>query len=408
MVEISVIIPIYNCEDFLEETLTGISNQTFKDLEVICVDDCSTDHSLEILEEYAKKDTRFKVYHLEENRGGGYARNFAMEKLSGKYLYCMDADDVIMPTALEELYELIEEKNVDFVTFPALELDEYKQKLVRNKYFLMESLSKVVGDQIFDFRDLEEELVFDFCVTPWNKLCNMEFIRKSGAKFAEGTIFHDNPFFYEMLFNSKSIYFYNKVLYHKRKHPQSIHGVRGKKYFDTFIIHNSIQNLFIKYDLFDRYKPHFYNKKIRVMNNRYNQIDDSLKEPFFEELKKDFSKIIEEEGEEINDLVNERNQEILKNSQLANSRFEYSLYMERYDFNEKINQLKDKNKKLNQENKSLKKKNKTLEKNNKTLKTRNEKMKKQNLELREKNQMILSSNSWKLTKPLRNIKRVVK
>ena len=92
---LSVIIPVYNCEEYLDESVGGILNQTFQDIEVICVDDGSTDNSLKKLQEFAKEDSRMQVFH-QENQGGGAARNFALTKATGKYLYFMDADDVIV------------------------------------------------------------------------------------------------------------------------------------------------------------------------------------------------------------------------------------------------------------------------------------------------------------------------
>ena len=107
MVEISVIIPVYNCEEYLDESVNGILNQTFNDIEVICVDDGSTDNSLEKLKGFAKNDDRVQVYH-QENQGGGAARNFALTKAMGKYVYFMDADDIsgLTPLEIQDKYAL--------------------------------------------------------------------------------------------------------------------------------------------------------------------------------------------------------------------------------------------------------------------------------------------------------------
>ena len=105
MVKVSVIMPVYNAEDFLSESIDCILNQSLDDLELICVDDGSVDSSLDILNDYASRDSRVKVFH-QENRGGGAARNVAMTHASGKYLYCMDSDDLLKEDSLEKLYEL--------------------------------------------------------------------------------------------------------------------------------------------------------------------------------------------------------------------------------------------------------------------------------------------------------------
>ena len=91
--KISVIIPVYNVEKYLSECLDSIVNQTFKDIEVICVNDCSTDNSLSILKEYASKDKRIKIISISSNRGCGYARKIALREASGEYILLCDSDD---------------------------------------------------------------------------------------------------------------------------------------------------------------------------------------------------------------------------------------------------------------------------------------------------------------------------
>ena len=94
MVKISVVIPIYNCEEYLEESIRSILNQTFKDIEIVCVDDGSTDNSLDILNKLASDDSRLKVFS-QENQGSSFARNNALRKVSGDYVYFFDANNNI-------------------------------------------------------------------------------------------------------------------------------------------------------------------------------------------------------------------------------------------------------------------------------------------------------------------------
>lgn len=94
MTKVSVIMPVYNCENFLKDSIESILNQTLSDLELICVDDGSSDNSLKILKDYERRDSRVKVFAL-DHRGGGDARNFALNHICGEYLYFMDADDIL-------------------------------------------------------------------------------------------------------------------------------------------------------------------------------------------------------------------------------------------------------------------------------------------------------------------------
>lgn len=122
MVCISVIVPVYNCEDYLEESLGSILNQTFNDIEIICIDDGSTDDSLRILRKMASSDSRIEVF-AQENKGAGAVRNYGMTKALGDYVYFFDADDFLENDALEKAYENAKRNDSDIVFF---KFDQYK------------------------------------------------------------------------------------------------------------------------------------------------------------------------------------------------------------------------------------------------------------------------------------------
>ena len=113
--EISVITPVYNTEKYLKECLDSVISQTFKNIEIICIDDGSTDNSLNILKEYAKKDSRIKIIQ-QKNLGVVLARNNAINKAKGKYIYLLDSDDIISPVCLEMLYDAIIHNKGDVIT----------------------------------------------------------------------------------------------------------------------------------------------------------------------------------------------------------------------------------------------------------------------------------------------------
>ena len=119
--------PVYNAEDYLAEACDCILNQTHEDIELICVDDGSTDTSFKILNDIADNDSRVCVFH-QENRGGGAARNFALQKVTGKYLYFMDADDRVELNAFEEFYAVSTENDLDFVIFYVYYISEYRNR----------------------------------------------------------------------------------------------------------------------------------------------------------------------------------------------------------------------------------------------------------------------------------------
>ena len=106
MTKVSVVMPVYNAARFLDESVNSILNQTLDDLELICVDDGSTDDSLSILNDFASKDDRVKVFSL-DHQGGGNARNYGLTQITGEYLFCMDADDTLDLNAFEDFDGLL-------------------------------------------------------------------------------------------------------------------------------------------------------------------------------------------------------------------------------------------------------------------------------------------------------------
>ena len=115
MAKISVLIPVYNGEKYLERCINSVVNQTFKDIEIICIDNHSEDNSGRIADEFAKRDDRITVIHNDKNYGSSYSRNLALETAKGKYISFVDADDYIDEKYLECMFNKIEQINCDIV-----------------------------------------------------------------------------------------------------------------------------------------------------------------------------------------------------------------------------------------------------------------------------------------------------
>ena len=114
--KISLIVPVFNVEKYVSKCLDSLVAQTLKDIEIICVDDCSTDNSLQIIEKYASKDSRIKILH-KENEGVSAARNDGIKMASGDYILFWDGDDFAEKETCEELLHTMEENNVDTVVY---------------------------------------------------------------------------------------------------------------------------------------------------------------------------------------------------------------------------------------------------------------------------------------------------
>ena len=375
MVKVSVIIPVYNVEKYLGECLESIIDQSLEDIEIVCVNDGSTDNSLSILESYAELDNRIKIIS-QENHGLAAARNTGLKNINGDYVYFIDSDDFLELSALEELYNLAEEKSLDFVMFKLINFDDEINEYYTIPDYEMSEISNLIGENVFNFEDLED-LIFKIAVSSVNKLYNMDFINKTGASFPEGLIFEDNVFFWEILFDAKRIGFVDKHFYNRRRRANSITGAANLNFVDTLKIHNLIFEIFKKHNQFDKYKEQLFNQKVRSANNRFRQVNKNDKHLFFVEMKNDFEQMVEDYGyEDILLTLKKNNKYIFQNVIKSRGSEEYLLLMKKDKLEKNIKSINNKNKKLKKDIKSIKK----------------------------KNNLLLNSRSWRITKPLRLIK----
>ena len=167
---VSVIIPVYNAAKYLRETLDCVCNQTLRDIEIICVDDGSTDDSPGILQEYAARDGRFRILQ-QKNQYAGVARNNGMAVARGKYLSFLDADDLFAPDMLEKMSARAEETGADLVCCDADEFDDNDP--TRTPQPMTWILENVPEDcpECFEPRTLLGDRIFQsLCFAPWNKL----------------------------------------------------------------------------------------------------------------------------------------------------------------------------------------------------------------------------------------------
>ncbi|MCR4032751.1 MULTISPECIES: glycosyltransferase family 2 protein [Flavobacterium] len=142
---VSILIPTYNTEKFIRSTIESVQNQTYTNWEMILVDDASTDKTVAIIEEFAQKDSRIKLFKLPENRGNGFARNAALEKATGKYIAYLDADDLWFREKLEKQIQFLKANNLHFTFSFYDSIDEEGNDLNRR----VESPNPLTYKQLF-------------------------------------------------------------------------------------------------------------------------------------------------------------------------------------------------------------------------------------------------------------------
>lgn len=214
MIKVSVIIPVYNVENYLKQCLDSVLNQTLKEIEIICVDDGSTDSSLSILEEYKKQDSRVKVV-CQKNAGAGAARNAGLRIAEGEYLSFLDSDDFFEPDMLEEAYKKAEEYQADFVVFNSDQYHMDKKNYVSVPWVMR--LKDIPPYMPFGYRQLTDNVFKTFVGWAWDKLYRRSFVLEHDLWFQEQRTSNDMLFVFSALVVAKKIAIVNKVLAHQRR-----------------------------------------------------------------------------------------------------------------------------------------------------------------------------------------------
>ncbi len=255
MTKISVIIPVYNVEKYLRECLDSVVNQTLKDIEIICVNDGSTDNSLEILKEYEKQDSRIKIID-KKNEGAGVARNHGLQIASGKYIYFMDSDDFLDNNALEILYTKISEENADICLCDYKEYYESSGEK-RNAKFLR--LHLLPNFNIFSAKDIPDTILQCCATNIYTKLYCKNFITTNNIQFQNVKTCNDVYFNTMTLLMAKSICYINKAFLNYRcEQSSNLTSSRGKTAQCIIIVWQKIIKDLKKKKLFKIYKKTIY------------------------------------------------------------------------------------------------------------------------------------------------------
>ena len=215
MSRISVIIPVYNSEKYLELCLESIISQTYKDLEIICIDDGSGDNSPKILDKYAQKDNRILVEKFENNKGVSAARNCGLNRATGEYIYFVDSDDWLEENYLEDILKTLIDTDSDIV------INRNVISYQNGKFYPYNFQQGQLKIPDNTYLDLHKEAHNVFC-GPCCKLYRRKFINDYNIRFPDGYIYEDMFFHFAVFAYAKKIYFYNGKKYFYRDTENSI------------------------------------------------------------------------------------------------------------------------------------------------------------------------------------------
>lgn len=284
MPKVSVLIPVYNVKDYLRKCLDSILVQTLSDLEIICIDDGSSDGSELILDEYSKKDHRIRVIH-KQNSGYGATLNVGLDAALGDYVGIVESDDCILPQMYKELYESAVENDLDMVKSEAYywyETLQYTQRI---------HISKM--NHVFNtiLTDADRNIFMDFFMNIWTGIYKRQFLKNKNIRFNEtpGASYQDNGFWLQTILYAKKCMWLDDAFYlYRQDNPEASVKSKGKVYAMTRE-YEYVEKLLIErgdYHLL----PYCSYGKLTRERGVFIRVADEVKLEFCKQLEKDYHK----------------------------------------------------------------------------------------------------------------------
>ncbi len=255
---VSVNIPVFKCEKYILRCLESVKSQTYKNLEIILVNDCTPDNSVELAEKFMAEnpELEIKIFHTESNQGLSVARNTGIDNSKGSYIFFLDSDDEITSNCIEILVKKITETNAEIVISQNRWLNTFDSSVKENGF---PTLSKK------DFYNDNKDIFKDYChglfpVSSWNKLIRLDFIKNNHIYFIRGLYAQDELWMFHLMMKTKTLAITREITYLYYLHSESVIFNRTKKNFED---HQTIVEWFTKsYDESDKIRKQLIKKKL--------------------------------------------------------------------------------------------------------------------------------------------------
>ncbi len=254
----SIVTTVYNKEKYIKQCILSVLNQTFGDFEFIVVNDCSTDNTLNVLEEF--KDDRIKIHNIANNRGVSFCRNYGLKNACGKYIYFIDSDDYLEETILKRAYEELCLNPSDMLIFPYHLYMETKKRVKRDNSKRM--LKPIVNfKKPFCVQSSTKELL-ELSYEVWNKIFNRDFLCNSSIFFKEDLGFSEDLVFYcDILAHAKTATYLDAAGYYYR-------FFRKKKFNNDYVVEQFEKAFgYIKDTIVNKMGEEYYIQKVSSILN---------------------------------------------------------------------------------------------------------------------------------------------
>ncbi len=368
---VSIIVPVYNTEEYLEECLNCLVNQTLENIEIICINDASTDNSLKILNDFSKNDDRIIIISNETNQGLSITRNRGIKAAKGEYIVFFDSDDLIETDAYEKLYNEVKEHEQDMIIYNFKRFDDEGVEW----FEIVQKNSNI--DEYAEKTNIIEHPELLWNTIACNKFIKRDFLIEHNLKFLEKRLFEDLLFSTQIQCLTDSIGIYPDVIYKWRFREkgnksisQSNENIKNLK--DRIFISNEIINLLKENEKFKSLLPHLYKKLLEhdfiIFINQLDMADEEFKETMISEIVPLIETFPKESFDDINELAK------TKYNLLVKEDFENIIHIVKYEKSTK----KITNAKIREKNAEIRK-----------LRIRKEEIRKEkNAKIREKNAEI--------------------
>ncbi|WP_407462989.1 glycosyltransferase [Methanobrevibacter sp.] len=277
--KLSVVVLVYNTEEFLEECLDSLVNQTLDDMEIICVNDESKDNSLNILKRYAKKYDNIKIID-QKNTGGATAGNNGLKMAKGEYVTIMDSDDVVVEDAYEKLYNKAKETDSDIVSGKPFKYVAPYQTQLGTRQDMWDKERTV---------DIHKDIEIFYDVFYWDKIYRREFVEKNDIYMIPGKLYADAPMVFKAFLNAEKITYIEDFVYYWRH--RSVNESITKSLTNLKNTEDRLDNYYVLKEYF-KDEPELYNQVIKLYLERFiypikGILDNPIfKEAYLEDLKK--------------------------------------------------------------------------------------------------------------------------
>lgn len=271
-IKLSVVVAVYNAENFLQQCLDSIINQTFKDIEVLCINDGSVDGSLAILESYGAQDSRIKVFSKDnEGLGAASARNYGLEQACGQYILFLDSDDFFELDMFEHMVARAEETLADIVLCNGYEFDHKAKRRFKVSHILETKL--LPQKDVFSYKDCCDTIYRLSQGYAWNKLFRRSFIEKHNLRFQRVKFTDDAYFTFSLMVLAERITVVNKLFVNYRVNSGVSQSAGITDYPDSsYIPYVALKKSLQEWGIYNSVKVSFVNCAATFLRNCYDKI----------------------------------------------------------------------------------------------------------------------------------------